>query len=304
MRNLLILILVLSFSCGRASMRPAAVMDPREAELAEKAKLYAELTESFRDGSGFIDTEHCDSLLFSGLLGAALPGTVDILAARDDTKAWHRRPAHDCSPSIGNSRSTISRDMVLGLFWHIWKNKQLVVAQELMDDLRRNAYKLRGQGTLGELLMNPSMMSTLAHIILKLGGPRYPVELALPVVFGKSTGFIAHLTVWHILLRAELLKEIDSDELDILRYHAQRNPQNPLYSAAYHKWLDGDMGNSVELLLTPSEWPSERLPSTAEHCAPWVIQRDFTEKDWGPCLPQETHTGAPLIIIYNLIIKN
>ena len=304
MGNLFILILLaFSLGCGTLIRKPNKKPISAEEQLRQKSVRYSGLLDSDRDVNGFILTEECDSLLFSGLLGASLPGTVDVLAARDGNREWHRRPGFDCSPEIGNSRSTISRDMILGLFWHMWKNKQVDIASQLMRDLRGDNYWLKGQGTAGELLMTPAMVNTLAHLILKLGGPRYPVELALPVTFGKDIGYIAHLTIWHILLRGELLGEIPERFIDILNFHAHRDRLNPFYQAAYHKWLDGNMTNSVELLLNPLEWPTYTLPTTEEHCAEWVIQRDYTEKDWGPCSPQKHLTGAELIAIYNLIIR-
>ena len=298
--------LILLFNCA-THRKNKTEYTSLQSELSRKSEVYSELVNSHRDEHGFIMTEKCDALLFSGLLSASLPGTINILAARDDTGAWHRRPNHDCSPSIGNSRSTISRDMILGLFWHLYKNKDLDTAIELIEDLRSNAYKLRGQGTLGELLVNPSMLSTLAHIILKLDGPRYPIELAMPAVFGKHDGFVAHLTVWHILLRGELLGEIPDSHFTILQWQKDRQPNNPLFQAAYNKYLTGNQTDSILLLLDSAEWPADRLPTTNEHCSDWVIERDYSEKDWSACGPEKPfkeHTGAELIIIYNLIIKN
>ena len=303
MHKTLLLVTLLFLGCG-ASRRPAQQPNPLLPKLAVKSSLYANLSRDFQDADGFLYTDKCDALLFTGLYGAALPGEVFIDAARDSDGHWHRRPGHDCSPTIGNSRSTISRDMILGLFWHMWRNKDLPMAIQLMRDLKSNLYMLEGEGTPGELLVNPAMLSTLAHIILKLGGPRYELELAYPAVLSKDTGFIAHLAVWHILLRAELKKEIEDAHLSILKTHHDRNPQNPFFQAAYHRWYDGDQSEAIELLLDNAEWPEDRLPTSAEHCEEWPIQRDYTEKDWGGC-PEEGHTfpGAELIAVYNLVIK-
>ena len=301
----LILIVVSLIGCANPFIKKKETKQQNTlVELAEKSETYLDLIQYKKDQHGFIMTDKCDSLLFSALLSAAENGKAYILAARDSTGAWHRRPNHDCSPTIGNSRSTISRDMILGLFWHLWRAKDLQTAIELMDDLRSNAYKLRGQGTLGELLVNPSMVSTLAHIILKLGGPRYPIELSARADFGKQPGFIAHLTVWHILLRGEVWGELPQKHVDILSYHMQRQPMNPLFQAAYHKYSDGDQSAAVGLLLDSEEWPAELLPTNQQHCSEWPIERDYTEKDWGPCAQQKHHTGAELPIIYELVIKN
>lgn len=297
MIKFLFIISLLISSCGAVAPKSNTV---RSLQLEKKADLYLE--QMHRDEHGFIMTDHCDATLFSGLLGAATKDVALRAAASEDLKQWYRRPNKDCSPSLGNSRSTVSRDMILGAMWWMWKNKDLQAAETLLRDLKSRAYYLRGEGTPGELLMNTSMMSTLAHIVLRLGGPRYELELALPVIFGKDTGFIAHLTVWHILLRGELNGTITSNQFGILQHHARRNPLNPLYQAAYYKYFSGDQSVAIRLLLDNAEWPADRLPTTEQHCEPWPVMRDYTEKDWGSCSPFKEHTGAELIAIYRLII--
>ena len=90
-----IIALITSFACGsaRKANHPNAV---EVSALSEKVSLYEQLQD--QDSSGFIMTEKCDSLFFSGLLGAARPGTVDIEAARSlsgISPTWHLRPAQD-----------------------------------------------------------------------------------------------------------------------------------------------------------------------------------------------------------------
>lgn len=298
MFKLILLCALLVNSCGRSHKPKGPTVSER---LTNKSALY--LSQMARDEHGFIMTEHCDATLFSGLLGAATKDVSLTAAASEDLKQWYRRPGKDCSPSLGNSRSTVSRDMILGAMWWMWRTKNLTAATKLLDDLKGRAYYLRGDGTPGELLMTPAMMNTLAHIVLRLGGERYSLELNLPVLFGKDTGYIAHLTVWHILLRGELNKEITGGQFDILSYHAHRNPRNPLYQAAYHKYSDGIQTEALGLLLDTSEWPDSRLPTTQDHCEPWPVMRDYTPKDWGPCVPFREHTGAELVVIYHLILK-
>lgn len=304
-----ILALITSLACGPSrKSNPVDVISV--SSLSPKVELYKQNQE--RDENGFIMVDKCDSLFFSGLLGAAIPGSVDITAARSiegTSPTWHRRPAQDCGPSFGNSRSTTSRDMLLGLMWHMWKNKQLDLAVELMEDLKSNTYYLRGEGSAGELLVNPNLLNTLAHLIRTLGGPRYSLELAYPTSITAGTGFESHLAVWHILLRGDIQGELSSGEFSTLEELAKREPTNPLYKAAYSKYLDGQQKSSVELLLDPKHWPSDRLPTTAEHCSDWPVQRNLLDadgnpsKDWLPCAEEnKIHSGAELLIIYYLIL--
>lgn len=306
MKYLLNLIFIFIIGCGTIlpSKNTSTSSPSSYQSLEKKSEVYSNLVKYKTDENGFILTEACDSLLFSGLLSAAKVNMqVDIRAAQDENGNWHRRPNHDCGPEFDNSRSTISRDMMIGLMWHLWRHQDVNTATELLDDLKSNLYFMEGEGTAGELLWTPAMLSTLAHLILKLDGPRYPLELALPVSYSEEPGYVAHLIAFHIGLRGEILGGITSSELDLLKLHKEREEQNPLFQAVYHKYLDGNQDKAINLLLNSQEWPANNLPTTVEHCDAWPIQRDYSEKDWGPCNPYEEHTGAELIIIYELFIR-
>lgn len=300
----LVILSLLINSCGRDE-QDTPKYNTDLSQLKEKAELYQQLLTTHQDSSGFILTDKCDSLLFSGLLSAAIPGQVNLEAAYENGQ-WFRRPDKDCSPEIGNSRSTISRDMIIGVFYHLYYNRDLDLAIELMDNLKSNNYLLKGQGSIGELLMTPTMLRTLAEIILYLGGPKYRFELNLPIYFSKDTGFVAHLNVWHIILRYKMNNNnLSNHEISVLEYHNQRQPLNPLFEAAYRKVIDLNYTNVLSLLVSSPNYPEDRLPTTLEICSPWVIERDYSEKDWAAC-PNETfkeHTGADLLVIYNLILK-
>ena len=302
----LFIILLLLVGCGYFKEPKEPTSTPNLGMLDIKSKLYTKLVLlDHSDSHGFIMTDKCDATLFSGLFAAAVPSLkIDIrAAANQDLTQWYRRPNHDCGPEFNNSRSTISRDMILGVLWYMYKSKDLVAAEALMEQLVNNNYLLKGEGTVGELLMTPALLSTLAKIIEKLGGKTYNPEIDYVAVFSETTGYVAHLTVWHILLRGELFGKISESSFDILSYHRNRNPLNPLFQAAYHKYKDGNQTNAVNLLLDNKEWPSNRLPTTSEHCSEWPIERDYTPNNWEACSPVKEHTGAELVIIYNLIIK-
>lgn len=304
MLNRIILLLLLVSSCGRHSVSHTEAT-PTLPVLQMKADLYLSLVSNHQDASGFIMTNTCDATFFSGLLSAAAPSLhINIYAAQDNTGAWFRRPEHDCGPAFNNSRSTISRDMMLGVMWSLWRNHDLAAAEDLLSQLKQNNFILAGEGSAGELTFLPSYINTLSQIIYRLGGPRHEIELALPAIISEGDlGFEAHLTVWHILLRGELLSSIPEHNFNILQDYVKQNPENPLFQAAYHKYLDGNYSSVLQLLMNNSEWPADKLPTTSNHCDSFPIQREYSEKDWGSCLPETEHTGAELPIIYYLILQ-
>lgn len=302
----LILISLLLSGCGRFSPSPtSSTSTPKHILLKHKASIYKELLKDHQDEYGFIGTEECDATLWSGLLGSAYPGEVDLLAAKGLDGTWYRRSGQDCGPEFGNSKSTISRDMMLGVLWHFWTNKQRFEAELLMKKLKSNSYVMPGEGPLSRMLITPTMLNTLANIIKALGGPNYDVELLFPPVITEGEDYTSHLSTWHILLRGEIFGDIPQRNFDILEKLAKREPHNPLYQAAYHKYLDGDQTKAIDLLLDESQWPATSLPTSENHCAYWVIQRD-KGKDWLPCpdrKPNHQHDGAEWLVVYKLLIE-
>lgn len=300
---ILLLLLLLLSDCGRHKTSSHEAFTA--ADLQSKSELYLKLVSSHQDEHGFIMTDTCDSTFFSGLLAAAAPQLkIDISAAQNEQGSWFRRPTHDCGPSMKNSRSTVSRDMMLGVMWYMWRNHELQAAETLFNQLRQNNYILIGEGTAGELTFIPSYMNTLSQIIYRLGGARHEVELALPAIISEGDlGFEAHLTVWHILLRGELLGSIPTYNFNILQKYVELNPENPLFQAAYHKYLDGNYSSVLQLLMNSNEWPADKLPTSHNHCDSFPVQREYSDKNWGSCNPEIEHSGAEVPIIYYLILQ-
>jgi hypothetical protein len=99
-------------------------------QLEEKYKIYKSLLK--QDQYGFIESDECDSLLFTGLVGCLPSITVNIDSAFDKTTGmWHRRPTSTpCFPN--GSKSTISRDMLLGLACYAYHNKRLDISEQVI----------------------------------------------------------------------------------------------------------------------------------------------------------------------------
>lgn len=291
---------------------PSAATPESVQKLADKSANYEQLA-PFDSESGFVTHgDLCDSLFFTGLVAAALPErAIDLTQARESSAEvrWFRDAQHTCGPANGTSRSTISRDQVLGLMWWAWRAKQLEPVESLLEDLRHNGYFLRGEGTPGELFTGP-ILHTLALEVEALGGTS-PTVVERTASSGYSTtfGFVSHLTAWQLALDAEIAGTASDGQLDTALELAQREPKNPLFTLVYQRLrqlrgLDFSVAAGVNLLLDSTEWPSARLPSSNEHCAEWPIQRAYQESDWGSCDLGVVHSGLELVVLYRLLIAN
>jgi hypothetical protein len=300
----LLLITLLLTGCGYRKAQTLEPADPLQA-LAMKQVEYIELERAQRLAGAW---EHdCDWLLFASLTASVeqfgeLPS---IKRAKDKQGAWHRTPARDCYSS-GRAASTISRDMLLGLYWYLWRTKDLAELEALARYGKLNDWWM-GEPYPGDFraYLTPNMQSLLYEMIYRLGGEDSQ-RRSFPQAWGKNlTGYQAHLQVLSILLWGEMRGGIN-DEMHVrLREHAEREPLNPLFCAAHAIYTGTVLLDACyPLLMDEAHWPAKALPSKANHCEQWPTQRDNKPHDWAPCgTDQELHTGGAFMFIADKILR-
>lgn len=297
--------------------------------LSQKFQLYKKLFKKHQDRRGFIMSDMCDSLLFSGLVGCVGDVIVNISAAQDKDGSWHRRPldlppCYDCSREwkliprlkecwkiwkqtkskklvqkvFEKGGSTISRDMLVGLAWYALFHERLDISEGVIKYALKNKL-IMGKGTPSRTFMTPGLLSTFAWISYRLGGPSRPWLRLIPQHEDKNvTGFQAHLSVLHIILRNWLTEKYKN--LDILAHHANRQPNNPLFL-----WAAGDSIGAENLLMNEKWWPNDRLPDQADVASDWLLQRDYGP-DWAPenVDPRDAkeHCGGDFLFAANLVL--
>lgn len=212
-----------------------------------------------QDVHGFVEAEKCDSLFLSGLVSSA-GYDVDIEAAEGEPGEWFRRPTSypECWAS-GESRSTISRDQLLGLYWHIWTHGDLAMAERLWDYGMERGWKMGdGRHHGADTLMNPAMLSTLAQMIYRLGGEDNSAR-HVPTIWHVTTEegqfYRNRLTAVHLTLREELYESIGLQARTVVNRLVELWPDNPLYRLAA-----GDTCTALDRVLdsaTPSGVHSE-----------------------------------------------
>src|SRR5687768_2231383 len=132
-----------------------------------------------QDKYGFVESDRCDSLLFTSLTGCVPQVEVNIGAAFDG-ELWHRRPVDkpcfDCNTGENlGSKSSISRDMLMGLAWYCYHNKRLDISEQIIKHAMSN-WGLMGKATDIKTLWSrcqimPSLFATFCWISYRLGGP-------------------------------------------------------------------------------------------------------------------------------------
>lgn len=279
-----------------------------DTSLVARYKKYIELLPTVQDSHGFIDSHECDSLLFTGLIGCIpeVAATINIDAAFDSaTGQWKRRPI-ECPCFPVGSRSSISRDMLLGLLHFAYYNKRLDIIEQVIKYALSN-WLIMGEARdwktlLGRCLMTPGLLATYAWASYKLGGPSRPWLRWIPLVESKKTRtYQTHLSILHVLLRKELTGKISDHNRDVIAYHADRLPNNPLI-----QYANGFKRFSAILLDNDLLWPSDRLPTNKDRDAEWLMQREEPESFLPAPASEETkvHSGGDYLFVMWLLLKD
>ena len=284
----LILALLLALSCSNPGTK-----DPSP----DLLNLLKERTELYKDlgPTGFISTEYCDSLLFSALNAVARNERIDIEDAQGEPGQWFRRPSKDCFPE--NSKSTISRDMLLGVILYAVHFSEPDILDDLWEYGEANNWVM-GEGVIDRTLFSPTMIALLAEARYKLSGVDVAARF-LAQTYDTTPGYRSHLSILKMVIKAKLdgLSTWDKRNLRILK---EKNPTNPLIQAMYARHIGGDYTAALVHLL--KDFPADRLPTTNDWCSEWRTQLKAGDDYLKPCPGNKTHSGGDFLFVSAIIL--
>jgi len=285
------LLLAAFFACEnplKKDNKPQEPVKPDMAMVAEKLNLYCSLSKEKYGAQGYVHSK-CDGLLFTSLHGVAC-SYVAIDEFQKEPGLWKRSPTHDCFAK-GESRSGISNDMIIGLLLYAWQHQRPDIPENLIKYGEDHGWDMCGgehdseETRLSRCIIKPTLKATVYEVAVKLGydcNDRCHLARAIPQVWNPhDTGFTAHLTQLHILLRGHVQRGINDNQLAQLRWQKDRVTTNALFQASYALFTSGDMTDAWEI-LRGLHFPADRLPGSGEHCTEYLWQRD-PGADWLPC---------------------
>lgn len=285
---------------------PAEQKSPQSPEipagLAARAAVYSALLPEVSGPAGFIDSSHCDSLQHSALIAAA-GAQVDVTAAELAPGRWLRRPASlpECW-AAGESRSTITRDQLLGVFWYAWTTKDARIVHDLWAYGEANKWRM-GEGRFAGvdtfLIYNDILILARLCDALKAdcGANHRTWNFFSPIWSGAPVGFERQLDVLRIMLLWEIEGRPSFGAVERLLMHAAEAPWNPLFVAALAARGLADPAQ-VDQRLEAAGYPTERLPTSDDWCSEWLVETEGGSK---PC-PNEgnTHSGGEILFMFRL----
>lgn len=280
--------------CGNRGVTPRAI--DTTAEISERAEVYLEQIHQVQDSHGFIEYTHCDSLLFSSLIGVREDIEVDLRAAEKSPGEWLRRPTSypECW-AAGKSRSIISRDMILGVMFYAWINRDIKMLQDLWDFGSDNNW-IMGPTPFADIsahsIMNQQYITLLARMLHKLADKDYMAR-HLPIIVSNSCGgFTCHLSVLYLILLGDVNGELSNTHRDLLQKIYQQNPRNLLFNAAAAKYHI-----PVSWNIRWDLYPVDRLPDSTDRCEEWATQRSDADPGLRPCPEYQLHSGGDLLFV-------
>jgi len=220
--------------------------------------IYSEVEASLDPDTGWPSNADCDGLLWSSLAGA-LGFPVDISLAEYSPGEMHRRPFKACwTESEGDvgSKSTISRDMLVGYMSYLWARKDLAALQRLAD------YGEKSDWIMGQPSHLVSRVLLTGNGIGIVGRAIYELSSGSDDRYYRRTGYLfpsvtqdfeRHIQTQGILLQDSVddsynLTRINSEMLDRLIENVAAFPLDPLFSAALGRFT-GDQNGTLFLLM-------------------------------------------------------
>ena len=321
MKRVIFTLVILLAGCASKSKDPVI---KRIMELEAKAEVYVSKMEALQGDFGWISADKCDGLLFNGLAAATGRLGIDVKAAGVQG-IYTRTPYASCFPE-GRSRSSISRDMLLGLAHYFWTKQdrdgieEFIQAHEASDWIAgAHDGSLDGKS---RVLVSPSLRAIFYEMRWRMGGADSGARL-IPQVFTPQKGFRIHLQVMTMHLIGRMRGKIPDGWHDLIQAYRDNNMENALFQALASRYGDGDQMNAVELLLSDKYFPAQRLPEHTEYCTDYLWERDqkvpevielvdeegnktfkitsnmVPNKDWLPCEAKEKHyQGIDWLVAY------
>ncbi|WP_141735690.1 hypothetical protein [Oligoflexus tunisiensis] len=284
--------------------QPLQVDAARQEKLAAKFETYRRLYTGALDKAGFV--AGCDGLLFTSLLVAS-GLNQDVAQAESSTEPgrWYRSADHNCYPT-GQSRSSISRDMLLGLSLALWQTGDGAAVDRLLQ------FSLKNKGVLGDAIdgeelagaatMSPSLLSLYSELDYILNGRTSANRGYFPELGRKFAGFEAHLMALRLILKSSLYGGLIDTDFDLIATQISTQPQNALFQAIYHAFTDGDGTLAADVLLNEKYFPTNALPGSAQRCELYLWQRDQNSDDWQPCADEnQTFPAVDFFWVYALL---
>jgi len=276
-------------SCNKAKKENASTQN-YIADLLDQRGFYLMEMAKVQGVEGFIETNGCDAVMFSGLAMAS-GLDVNLFAAEGQPGQWFRTPDHECYDNAG-SGSDISRDMLIGIMFALWSRTDSVNFQNLYDWGESHDWYM-GRGAIDVTYFTPNLRNTLKALLGKKMDAEFWVD--------PQTDHQRHVVALNIILRGEATGSVPKEALGIVQHFATKEPKNALFQYALARFGDGNQQKTLDILRNKVWFPMETLPTSNDRCMRWMWERTLSDSNISPCEPFVTHSGADFTFLVWLL---
>ena len=252
----LLTIAILCVGCGRhepQTSTPSHVDELRVEYAAKRAEL-ATLTD---DRGGWPSVMDCDAVLWAGEAAAA-GLDVDLARAEHAPGEVHRRPAKPCwTPDAGDtgSRTTISRDMLLGYLAGVWAQQDVGALQRLAAYGEAHDWVMGQPLADGRTWMGFNLQGLLGRMLAHFGADKAYRYLPTSYAVLPAADYERHLLALGVYLQGDVSQGVDGEMMARLDELEAAEPDNFFFSAVRSVYT-GDATRAVELLLADAPAPT------------------------------------------------
>lgn len=196
----------------------------------------------------------CDAVLWASLASSSIP--LDSTRSLAPDGRLYRRPSKDCYQK-GESRSSVSNDMIVGFLWASFMNglKSELIALKNYAEANKFVMGEPWPDGVGEVLMKPQVQGIMGRLLVHFeesAGDYQDIRLPyLP----SPKDYVRHIQTLMIALDGELTGYITGQELELLKKYQKEDPDDYLISAVVCKY-NNCMGFVVDMLLEDLPAPS------------------------------------------------
>lgn len=276
-----------------------------------KADLYISKQSKVADKLGWIGPK-CDSLFYTALMTASGGAYAKVELGEDKTQPgkWYRDNLHECFSNrvfgkTPSATSTIDEANFLGLlFWAQQKREakkleNIIVYSELSNWQVGEA--IDPETAWVDTKIKTNLQSTVFLVRDTVAG-RAAAKDQWQLYDTDSIGTKAFNEGLEIYMRIVANKKATKEEKNWFKFHHNRQPKNPFYAAVYGVLENTRKNQAVDILMDESVFPSDRLPSSANRCADFILNVDSNDPSMKPCSKaRRKHTGLDLILVHAIL---
>lgn len=239
MKYILVTILCIFVTfCGK---NKSHITDGSYDELLMRKRIYMEEVARLKHD---LYRHRCDKLTFRSLASAF--GNRELIEEHEyDAPGKYHRDITPCYPEA--SRSEISLDGYLSLAHHIVTYKDSSLLQRVISHGEANNFVM-GDGPIEytNILVLAPFLYSLEN---KLNLISDDTKMGLADVNVLLKGYKGHIAAMLILLSGRINGYLNDFEIAMMEQLRDANPNNPLYQAIYHRFVDGDQSAAIRILL-------------------------------------------------------